>query len=56
MYNDSVTEVFNILAISKLSENIHCSYQDYQPSKITLQVSVLMIEYSVATSYEFWMM
>ena len=32
--------------------NIHRSYQHYQPGKITLQVSVLMIEYLVATSYE----
>ena len=35
---------------------MHCSYQDYQPCKITLQVSVLMIEYLVASSYQLWMM
>ena len=34
---------------------IHCSYQHYQPGQITLQVSVLMIEYLVATAYELWM-
>ena len=36
--------------------NIHRFYQHYQPAKINLQVSVLMIEYLVATSYELWMM
>ena len=43
---------FNILAASRSCGNIHCSYQHYQPGKVTLQVSVLMIEYLVATSYE----
>ena len=56
MYNDSVAEVFNILATSRSCGYIHCSYQHYQPGKIALQVSVLMIEYLVATSYELWMM
>ena len=51
-----MAEVFNILATSRLIGNMHCSYQDYQPCKITLQVSVLMIEYLVATSYQLWMM
>ena len=52
MYNDSVAEVFDILATSRLCGNIHCSYQHYPPGKITLQVSLVMIEYLVATSYE----
>ena len=43
--NVSVVEVFNILAKSSSCGNILCSYQHYQPGKITLQVSVLMIEY-----------
>ena len=52
----SVAEVFSILATSRSCGNIHCSYQHYQPGKITLHFSVLMIEYLVATSYELWMM
>ena len=57
MFNDSGAAVFNILVTSRLSGNIHCSYQHYRPGKITLQVSVLMIELVlVATSYELWMM
>ena len=45
MRNDSVAEVLNILATSRSRGNEHCSYQHYQPGKITLQVSVLIIEY-----------
>ena len=57
MFNDSGAAVFNILATSKSFGNTHCSYHHYQPGKITLQVSVLMIELVlVATSYELWMM
>ena len=57
MVNDSGAAVFNILATSRSFGNTHCSYQHYQPGKITLQVSVLMIELVlVATSYELWMM
>ena len=52
---DSVAEFFSILATSRSCGNIHCSYQHYQPGKITLHFSVLMIEYLVATSYELWM-
>ena len=40
MYNDSVAEVFNILATSWSNENIHYPYQHYQPGKINFQVSV----------------
>ena len=43
---------FNILATSRSCRNIHCFYQHYQPGKMNLQVSVLMIEYLVPTSYE----
>ena len=53
---DSVAEVFSILATSRSCGNIHCSYQHYQPGEITLQVSMLMIEYLVSVSYELWMM
>ena len=55
MYNESVVAVFSVLAASRSCGNIHRSYQQYQPGKITLQVSVMMIEYLVATSYELWM-
>ena len=53
---DSVAEVFCILATSRACGSIHCSYQHYQPGKITLHFSVLMIEYLVATSCELRMM
>ena len=57
MFNDLRAAVFNIFATSRLSEKIYCSYQHYQPGKINLQVSVLMIELVlVATSYELLMM
>ena len=56
MYSDSVAEVFNILATSRSCGNIYCSYQHYQPGKITLHFSGLMTEYLVATSSELWMM
>ena len=56
MYNDSVVTVFSILTTIRLCGHIHGSYQHYQPSKKTLQVLVLMIEYLVASSYELWMM
>ena len=49
-----MTKVCNILEPSRSCRNIHCSYQPDQPGKTTLQVSVLMIEYLVATSYELW--
>ena len=52
----SVAEISNILATSRLCGNKHCFYQHYKPGKINLQVSVPMIEYLVATSYELWMM
>ena len=44
------------LATRRSCGNIHCSYQHYQPGEITLQVSMLMIEYLVSVSYELWMM
>ena len=53
---DSVAEVISILATNRSYGNIHCSYQHYQPGKITLHFSMLMNEYLVATSYELWMM
>ena len=55
-YDDSVAEVFNILATSRSCINIHCSYQQYHPPKTTFQVSLPMIEYLVAMSYELWIM
>ena len=56
MYTDSVAEVFDILATSSSCGNMHYSYQHCKPGKMALQVSVLMIEYLVVTSYELWMM
>ena len=55
MYKDSVAEVFNISETSRSCGNIQCSYQRYQPGKIILQVSVLMIESLNAKSYKLWM-
>ena len=52
----SVAEVFISLAKSRSCGNIYYSYQYYQPGKITLHFSVLVIQYLVATSYELWMM
>ena len=45
--------MFNMLATSRLCGNIYCFDQNYQRGKITLQVSVLMIEYLVTASSEF---
>ena len=56
MVDESVAAIFNTLTTSSSCENIHFSYQHYQLGNITLQVSVLMIECLVATSYELWMM
>ena len=56
MYNYSVEAVLNILETNKSCGNILCSYQQYHPGKITLEVSVPMIEYLVITAYELWMM
>ena len=53
--NNSGTVVFNMLATSKSRANICFFNQHYQPGKITSQVSVLMIEYLVAVSFELWM-
>ena len=39
-----------LTALSRPCGNIHCSYQHYQPGKITLQVSVLMQGFSEGTS------
>ena len=56
IYNDSVAEVSIFWRQAGHCGNMHFSYQHYQPGKITLRVSVLMIEYIVAASYELWMM
>ena len=53
---DSVAEVFGILTTSMSCGNIHCSCQRHQPGKMFLNFAVLMIEYLVATPYEFWLM
>ena len=46
------TTVFNMLATSKSFGNIYFFDQQYQPRKITLEVSVLVIEYLVFVSFE----
>ena len=56
MYNELLVAVLNVLTANRSCGNIRCSYQHYQPGKTNLQVSVLMIEYLVATSYELWVM
>ena len=51
MQNNSVAALFNMLAISRSCGNI-CSFeQNYQPRKITLQDSVLIIESLIAVSF-----
>ena len=47
----SVTALLSILTTSRSCGNIRCSDQNYQPVKITLQVSVLIIKYLVAMSF-----
>ena len=47
MQNNSVVALLNMLAISRLSGNIHCFDRKYHPGNITLQVSVQIIKYLV---------
>ena len=51
MQNNSAAAPFNMLATSKSCGNIRCFGQNYQPGKITFQVSVLTIKYLVAVSF-----
>ena len=51
MQNNSVTALFNMSATSRSCGNIRCFGQNYQPGKITLPVSVLIIKYLVAVSF-----
>ena len=51
MQNNSVAAPYNMLATSSSCGNIDCFDQNYQPGKITLQVSVLIIKYLVAMSF-----
>ena len=52
MYNNSAASVFNMLVTSRSCGNIYCFDQNYQLGEITLQVSVLLIKYLVAVSFE----
>ena len=52
MQNNSVAAPFNVLAKSRSFGNICCFAQHYQPAKITLQVSVLIIKDLVAVSFQ----
>ena len=45
-----------MLTTSRSCGNICCFHQNYQPGKITLQVSFLITEYLVAVSFKLWMM
>ena len=49
--NNSVAAPLNMLATSRSCGSITCFDQNYQPGKITLQVSVLIINYLVAVSF-----
>ena len=51
MQNNSVAAPFNILATNRSCRNIRCFDQNYQPGKITLHISVLIIKYLVAVSF-----
>ena len=51
MQNNSVTALFNMLAASRSCGNTCCFDQNYQPGKITLQDSVLIIKYLVAVFF-----
>ena len=55
--NNAGAGVFKMLAATKSYENICFSDQHYQPAKMNSQVSVLMVQYLVAVSYELelWM-
>ena len=57
MVNKYMTQAedFSILSTSRSCGNVHCSYQHYQPGKITLHFSVLMIEYLIAASYKLYL-
>ena len=49
--NSSVAALFNMLATSRSCGNICCFDQNYQPGKITLKHSVLIIKYLVAVAF-----
>ena len=49
--NNSVGALFNVIVTSRSCGNISCFDQKYQPDKITLHVSVLIIKYLVALSF-----
>ena len=51
MQNNSVAALFSKLATSWSCGNIRCFDQNGQPGKITLQVSVLIVEHLVAVSF-----
>ena len=51
MQNNSVAAPFNMLATSRSCGNIYCFDQNYQPGKITFQVSIQIIKYLVAVSF-----
>ena len=49
--NNSAVAPFNILPTSTSYGNIRCFDENYQPGKITLQVSVLIINYLGLASF-----
>ena len=52
MQNNSVAAPFNMLATRRSCGNIRCFDQNYQPGKIILQVSVLIIKHLVVVSFQ----
>ena len=50
MQNNSVAALFNKLAVRRSYGNIHSFDRNYQPGKMTLQVSTLIIKYLVVAS------
>ena len=52
MQNNSVVELFSMWAINRSCGSVRCFGENYQPGKITLQVSVFITNYLVAVSFK----
>ena len=52
MQNNSLVALFSMWTTSRSCGSIRCFGQNYQPGKITLQVSVFIIKYLVAVSFK----
>ena len=51
MQNNSVVALLNMFVTSRSCGNLRCFDQNYQPVKVILQVSVLIITYLVAVLF-----